>query len=130
MQYISLKGEIANITIDLENTETYHALMNNKEYHPAINSNPEIICKIFDVRKNLLDRLFGKLKTFSNSWLLVTGGVVSALFFEILRTNAIQPLSALTIVVCAVLLWCIAQNLYGRLNYALVRKTKDLAFGG
>ena len=126
-QFNSLRGEIAGILGNLERSSTYHFL-SNKERFLKTKPNPEVMNKVFDVRKNSVDKLFAKLGTFSNTWLVVTGGVTSSLIVEIFKSNNVQLVPSLVIVVSALLLWDIAQNLYGILNYELVKKTKDLAY--
>jgi len=127
VQFGSLGNEIAGILEDLEHSRTYH-FSSPQERFLKTKPNPEVLNKVFDVKKNSLDKLFEKLGTFSNTWLVVTGGVASSLIVEIFKSNSIQLMPSLAILVSALLLWDVAQNLYGILNYELVKKTKDLAY--
>lgn len=88
----------------------------------------QIFSKVYDVNKNTIDKLFDKLKTFSNTWLAVSGGVASTLLIEIFTSETLDYYSALTLITCSAFLWSVAQNLYGILNYELAKKTKDLAY--
>jgi hypothetical protein len=128
MQYVSLRGEIAKITMGLENLETYNEIFSNKIEFPTRKQHVELYGKIFDVKKNTIDKLFDKLKTFSNTWLAVAGGLFSTVLIEIFKSSTIEPYSILVISVTVLLVFDAAQNLYGGLNYELVKKTKDLAF--
>ena len=88
----------------------------------------KILSKVYDVNKNIIDKLFEKLKTFSNTWLVVSGGIASTLLIEIFKSEGFDVHSALILIICSVLVWDIAQNLYGILNYELLKKTKDLSY--
>jgi hypothetical protein len=145
-QYVSLRGEIDKTTIKLENLETYaniysdkmtlglenletaKHIYSNKSDFPIGKWHRKLYGKIFDVKKNTIDKLFDKLKTFSNTWLAIAGGLVSTILIEGFKYYTIDFHSVLVISLTALLIWDLAQNLYGSLNYELVKKTKDLAF--
>jgi hypothetical protein len=120
-QFYSLKGEIEETSTNKDMLEAQNILFGNN-YFP-----PESLSKIFDVRKNTIDKLFDKLGTFSNTWLVVTGGVASSLIVAIFESNKIELYPSIAIIMSALLLWNIAQSLYGILDYELMKKTKDLA---
>lgn len=124
-QFNSLRGEINATTEDPDMSEAHRKLVGDY-YFPHLRS--ELLSKVFDVRKNTIDKLFEKLGTFSNTWLVVTGGVASSLLVEIFKSSSIELYPSIAIIVSALLLWDIAQNLYGILDYELVKKTKDLAY--
>ena len=128
VQYSSLKGEIEKLTMNLERLITYNAIHTNTMEFPMRNREPELYGKAFDVKKNTIDKLFEKLKTFANTWLVVAGGLVTSILIEVFKSSNIEVYSTLAIIVTAILVWDIAQNCYGILNYELVKKTKDLAF--
>jgi hypothetical protein len=88
----------------------------------------EVLVKLYDVNKNTIDKLFDKLKTFSNTWLAVSGGIASSLFVEIIKSETLNSVSAMVLIACSILVWSLAQDLYGILNFGLVRTTKDLSF--
>jgi len=88
----------------------------------------KILSKVYDVNKNTIDKLFEKLKTFSHTWLAVSGGIASTLLIEIFKSESVNVYSALILIICSILVWDIAQNLYGLLNYELLKKTKDLSY--
>jgi len=117
VQFDSLMGEIESIL-----SEPYDSRRKNRSFilFPPLRLN-----KIFDVRKNTLDKLFDKLDTFSKTWLAVSGGIGSAFIVEIFKQGT-ASLSTLLIILCAILIWGTAQDLYGILNYKLAVKTKDL----
>jgi hypothetical protein len=128
MRYFSLRGEIAKITTDLESLETYNEIYSKETEFLMRKQHLELYGKIFDVKKNTIDKMFDRLKTFSNTWLAVTGGVVSTVLISILSSTTIDAYSVLVILVTALLIFDVSQNLYGGLNYELGKKTKDLAF--
>jgi hypothetical protein len=98
--------------------------------HPSVHvkTKAEVLVKLYDVNKNTIDKLFEKLQTFSNTWLAVSGGIASSLFVEIIKSETLNSLSAMVLIACSVLVWSLAQDIYGILNYGLVRTTKDLSF--
>jgi len=128
MQYFSLRGAIAKVTLNLENLETYNEIYSKETEFLMRKQHLELYGKIFDVKKTTIDKMFDRLKTFSNTWLVVTGGVASTGLINILNSTTIDAYSVLVILVTALLIFDLAQNLYGGLNYELVKKTKDLAF--
>lgn len=128
MRYFSLRGEITKITSDLESLETYNEIYSEETEFLMRKQHLELYGKIFDVKKNTINKMFDRLKTFSNTWLAVTGGIVATLLITILTSTMIDAYSVLVIVVTALLIFGVSQNLYGWLNYELSKKTKDLAF--
>jgi hypothetical protein len=128
MQYFSLRGEIAKITSDLESLETYKEIYSKETEFLMRKQHLELYGKIFDVKKNTINKMFDRLKTFSNTWLAVTAGIVSTALITILVSTAIDAYSILIIAVTTLLVFDVSQNLYGWLNYELSKKTKDLAF--
>ena len=88
----------------------------------------ELYGKIFDVKQNTINKMFDRLKTFSKTWLVVTAGMVSTVLISILVSTTLDAYSILAMVVTALLVFDVSQNLYGWLNYELSKKTKDLAF--
>ena len=127
-QYVSLRGEMAKITVGLESLGLYYDIYSKKIEFPMREQHLELYGKIFDLKKNTVDKLFDKLKTFSNTWLVVAGGLVSTVFVEVFKYSTIQFYSVLVILAAALLIFDVAQSLYCGLNYELIKKTKDLAF--
>ncbi len=125
-QFTTLREEIKEILGELESTNSFPGLMKDQNFE--FETHPELLTKVYDVRKNTIDKMFEKLGTFSNTWLVLTGGLASSLIVEIFKSSTNELYPSLAIVVCALLLWDIAQNLYGILNYELMKKTKDLAY--
>jgi hypothetical protein len=128
MRYFSLRGEIAKITSDLESLETYKEIYSKETEFLMRKQHLELYGKIFDVKQNTINKMFGRLKTFSKTWLAVTGGIVSTALISILISTTIDAYSILVIAVTALLMFDVSQNMYGWLNYELSKKTKDLAF--
>lgn len=125
LQFDSLRREIKSIVLELsEFRKVFGGLVRTS---PSSELEIKVLSKVYDVNKNTIDKLFEKLKTFSNTWLVVSGGIASTLLIEVLKSQTIDLYSALILITSAVLLWSIAQDLYGILNYELAKKTKDLA---
>lgn len=124
-QFDSLRREIQSIISGMEDKNN---LFNPSNRARQTNERDLIILnKVYDGHKNTIDKLFEKLKTFSNTWLVVAGGIASTLIIEIFKSGEIDIFSGVSLVACSSLLWSIAQHLYGMLNYELVSKTKELA---
>lgn len=128
MQYFSLRGAITKITLNLENLETYNEIYSKETEFLMRKQHLELYGNIFDVKKTTIDKMFDRLKTFSNTWSAVAAGVVSTGLIATLISATIEAYSILVILITALLIFDIAQNLHGGLNYELVKKTKDLAF--
>ena len=128
MRSSSLRGEIAKITSDLESLETYKEIYSKETEFLMRKQHIELYGKIFDVKQNTINKMFDRLKTFSKTWLVVTAGMVSTVLISILVSTTLDAYSILAMVVTALLVFDVSQNLYGWLNYELSKKTKDLAF--
>jgi hypothetical protein len=89
--------------------------------------NQRMLDKIHDVHKNVIDKFFEQLKTFSNTWLAISGGIASSMFAQILTSGSFEFYLNLIILTCGAFIWSIAQTSYRVLNYNLMKKTKDLA---
>jgi hypothetical protein len=125
LQFDSLRREIKSIILDLRQFRNiFGDIMRTS---PSTELEIKVLSKLYDVSKNTLDKLFEKLKTFSNTWLVVSGGIASTLLIEIFKSQTLDLYSALILMACSAILWCIAQDAYGILNYELAKKTKDLA---
>ena len=128
IRYFSLRGEITKITSDLESLETYKEIYSKETEFLMRKQHIELYGKIFDVKNNAINKMFDRLNTFSKTWLAVTGGIVSIVLISILGSTTIDAYSVLFMVITALLVFDVSQNLYGWLNYELSKKTKDLAF--
>ena len=125
LQFDSLRREIR---ATLPQIDQQSEPFDHRSQSDVNKQNIEILAKLYDVNKNTIDKLFDKLGTFSNTWLVVSGGIATSFLIEIFKSESLSLLSALDLIVCSALLWSIAQDLYGILNYELVKKTKDLAY--
>ena len=125
LQFDSLRREIKTIILELGE---FHSIFGDLgRVSPTTELEIEVLSKLYDINKNAIDKLFEKLKTFSNTWLVVSGGIASTLLIEILKSQTLEPYFSLMLIACSALLWCIAQDAYGILNYELAKKTKDLS---
>jgi hypothetical protein len=123
-QGYSLSRETRTLLPTVKEWISYHGIHSSV----PVKTKAEVLVKLYDVNKNTIDKLFEKLQTFSNTWLAVSGGIASSLFVEIVKSETLNSLSAMVLIACSVLVWSLAQDLYGILNYGLVRTTKDLSF--
>lgn len=125
-QFDSLRREIRSILPSIG--ENRYPFNPSKRRSSVSEVDVKILSKVYDVNKNTIDKLFEKLKNFSNTWLVVAGGIASTLLIEIFKSEVLDVYSALVLIICSAFLWGLAQDLYGILNYELAKKTKDLAY--
>jgi len=80
-----------------------------------------------NIQKNVLDKLFEKLKTFSTTWLAVTGTLLTSVIIEsILNQTIFDFFEKGFLISGCLLLWCFTQNAYGIINYSLLLKSNEL----
>lgn len=97
IQFDSLRREILSIFPSVEEQES---IMNPSRKRPYYDL--KFLSKVYDVNKNTLDKLFGKLKTFSGTWLAVSGGLASAFVVEIFKLQIVDYYSAFALIIIPV----------------------------